>query len=262
MIWPVCHAWLICYAWNLQSNVYHGAWLARPHLVPDADQEPVDALGAAADKQLREHNRPLGVHRAVGDPVLLRERGGRVDDKPAARLVPRGGRLHLHRVVACPQGTECGFNGLKGHTFRVVFNPISGSLQPQQATMLSACRYIRAGSRTTSSSQVQPGCKPQGAGSMQLPWEVPHRTRARSARSSRCRPGCRWAPAARRGAASCPASAPCLRMRTALENPSQHIMVLPCAQLHHRACMCKIRGDPSYLPLRPRSITLAGAIGI
>ena len=71
------------------------------HLLADAHKEAVDALVAAADEQLRKDDGPLGVDCRVGDPVLLRQRGRRVDYKLVCALVVLRRRLHLHRVVAC-----------------------------------------------------------------------------------------------------------------------------------------------------------------
>lgn len=39
------------------------------HLVPDARQETVNAVSLVPDDELGEDDGPLGVHRAVGDPV-------------------------------------------------------------------------------------------------------------------------------------------------------------------------------------------------
>lgn len=61
----------------------------------------MDALIAASNQELREDDGPLGMHGGVGDPVLLRERGGRVDYELVRCLVELRRRLHLHRVVAC-----------------------------------------------------------------------------------------------------------------------------------------------------------------
>mmetsp|Transcript_36503 Transcript_36503/g.91503 ORF Transcript_36503/g.91503 Transcript_36503/m.91503 type:complete len:338 (+) Transcript_36503:596-1609(+) len=70
--------------------------------VADADKEGVHALADAACRhpQLRKHDAPLGVHRRVGDPILLCQAARGVHHKlPRCRVV-HGIRLHLHRVVA------------------------------------------------------------------------------------------------------------------------------------------------------------------
>lgn len=65
-----------------------------------ADQKAVRAVAVAVHDELRKHDGPLRVDGAIGDPVLLRHRGRRVDLPLVGPLVKHRGGLHLHRVVA------------------------------------------------------------------------------------------------------------------------------------------------------------------
>ncbi len=67
----------------------------------DADKKAVDTMIGGSDQKLPKDNSELGMHGTVGDPVLLRERGGRVDLKFIRVLQEGGCRLHLHSIVAC-----------------------------------------------------------------------------------------------------------------------------------------------------------------
>jgi len=65
------------------------------------DQEAMNALILPLHDKLCKHYAPLCVHCAVGDPVLVRQRGRAVDDELPAAGVPRGCCLHFNRIVAC-----------------------------------------------------------------------------------------------------------------------------------------------------------------
>ena len=72
----------------------------RHHLevvVPDADQEAVDAFVGLAHHQVCENDHPLGVNGAVRDPVLLGQRGRSVDDK----LICKGRRQNYKHMYKC-----------------------------------------------------------------------------------------------------------------------------------------------------------------
>lgn len=63
---------------------WHGS--ADLHVViADANQKAVDAVIGVSDLEVGEHHYPLGVDGAVGDPILLRQRGGRVHYKLVCR---------------------------------------------------------------------------------------------------------------------------------------------------------------------------------
>ena len=61
----------------------------------------MNAVVGALNQQLGKDHAPLGVHRAVGDPVLLSQSAGCVDDKLLSNLVIHCCSLHFHRIVAC-----------------------------------------------------------------------------------------------------------------------------------------------------------------
>lgn len=73
------------------------------------DQEAVYALVLVADQQLGKHDAPLRVHGAVGDPVLVAQGAGAVDNEAADARIPRGRGRHLDRVVACSRGPQQGW---------------------------------------------------------------------------------------------------------------------------------------------------------
>ena len=66
-------------------------------------KEAMDAMVGPVDEQLCKHHRPLCMHSAVCDPVLLSQCGGCVDDELLGNLVVVSGGLHLHSIVACGQ---------------------------------------------------------------------------------------------------------------------------------------------------------------
>ena len=74
---------------------------AETYIMPDAHKESMNAMVGRADQELPKDNCKFGMHCAVGDPVLLRQGGGRVNLKLVR--VPQEGRccLHLDCIVAC-----------------------------------------------------------------------------------------------------------------------------------------------------------------
>lgn len=61
----------------------------------------MDAMVGRAYEELPKDHCKFCMDRAVGDPVLLRQGGGRVDLK-LVRILQEGCRcLHLHSIVAC-----------------------------------------------------------------------------------------------------------------------------------------------------------------
>ena len=70
------------------------------HLVSDAHKEAVYAVVLAINHQLSKYGRPFGMHRAIGDPVLLGHCGWSVDDELIGLFVKDSSCLHLHCVVA------------------------------------------------------------------------------------------------------------------------------------------------------------------
>ena len=76
------------------------AWHGLHVVIPHPNQDSVDALVPATNKQLSHDHDVLGVHGTVGDPVLLGEGVRRVDDELLGVGVVRGSGLHLHGVVA------------------------------------------------------------------------------------------------------------------------------------------------------------------
>ncbi len=61
----------------------------------------MDAVVGALNQQLGKHHTPLGMHRTVGDPVLLSQSAGGVDDELLSSLVVHCCGLHFHCIVAC-----------------------------------------------------------------------------------------------------------------------------------------------------------------
>ena len=70
-------------------------------LIPDADQEAVNAMILAINQQLSKDCRPLGMDCRVGDPVLLSHCGRCVDDELISILVKSSCCFHLHSIVTC-----------------------------------------------------------------------------------------------------------------------------------------------------------------
>ena len=77
--------------------------LNQSRKLPDGYKDAVDAFINAVDVELGEDDDVVGVERAVGNPILLSERRGRVDDQLVRLFVIHGRRLHLHRVVTITQ---------------------------------------------------------------------------------------------------------------------------------------------------------------
>ncbi len=85
---------------GLQTSTVHSAETVTD-LVPDPDQEAMNAMVLAIDQQLSKDCRPLGVDCRVGDPVLLSHCGRCVDDELISILVKSSCCLHLHSIVTC-----------------------------------------------------------------------------------------------------------------------------------------------------------------
>ncbi len=85
---------------GLQTSTVHRAKTVTD-LVPDADQEAMNAMILAVNQQLSKDCGPLGVDCRVGDPILLSHCGRCVDDELISILVKGGCCLHLHSVVTC-----------------------------------------------------------------------------------------------------------------------------------------------------------------
>lgn len=83
---------------GLQTSTVHSAKTATD-LVPDPDQEAMNAMIFAINQQLSKDCRPLGMDCRVGDPVLLSDCGRCVDDELISILVKSCCCLHLHSVV-------------------------------------------------------------------------------------------------------------------------------------------------------------------
>lgn len=70
-------------------------------LISDANKEAVYAVILVVNQQLSKDGRPFGMHRAVGNPVLLSYSGGCIDDELVSLLVKGGSCLHLYCIVSC-----------------------------------------------------------------------------------------------------------------------------------------------------------------
>ena len=85
---------------GLQTSTVHSAKTVTD-LVPNPDQEAVNAMVLAIDQQLSKDRRPLGMDCRIGDPVLLSHCGRCVDDELISILVKSSCCLHLHSIVTC-----------------------------------------------------------------------------------------------------------------------------------------------------------------
>ena len=102
---------------HLDPHVVNGHPRHNGHVrVADAHQEAVHPLVPPAHQRACKHDAPLRVHRRVGDPILLGQRGGGVHVPRARGVAVGGGRRHFDRVVAVAQ---LGEPKAAGHVQRV-----------------------------------------------------------------------------------------------------------------------------------------------
>lgn len=75
----------------------------RAILLPEFDEEDIDALVFGIYGQLGEDDSVVAMEGSIGDPVLLTHGGGRIYHELSRLFIIQSSRLHLDRVVPEPQ---------------------------------------------------------------------------------------------------------------------------------------------------------------
>lgn len=79
--------------------------------IPDGHQKCIDSLIFALDYGLGKDKSHIGMDSTIGNPILLGESGGAVDNKLLCLFVIGGSSLHFHCVIAISELSQAEASG-------------------------------------------------------------------------------------------------------------------------------------------------------